>query len=372
MERFNMIGQIVRAVLSKVVTFFLVTVLMFITIYSLPTDTRLALYTRAFYERPPYTREQISSAWGFYDPVFDQYRDWLFGHLLIWPAKGDSPEHTSMMDGVLSGNGIWSKIASDYVLAVVGHRLPRTGVLLLLMIPFLFAGIWLGVWSALRHGKLFDRVIFLIARLLSTWPVLVLGLFVMALWGASLQRQIAQLWELRPLDTDVIRNFTGITPLDALLNGRTDIFPVATLYLFLVVCVIASFVGSMLIKITRSAALEAWWSKEVLIARAGGLPEKFIARQIIWPQVWRSIAASSGKVIFVLIDAIIIVETVFNYPGLGTLIAYAAIYLDAYTLIGLMLYSAMAILLVKLLVEVGQIVWRSRRTTRRVKPVGFH
>jgi peptide/nickel transport system permease protein len=148
------------------------------------------------------------------------------------------------------------------------------------------------------------------------------------------------------------------------------LFFVARQSTFLAVIVLACVVGSMLIKIVRSAALEAWWSKEVLIARAGGLSEKFIAKEIIWPQVWRALAASSGKVIFVGLDSIIIVEAAFNYPGLGMLAAQAAVNLDINTMLGLMLFSATSILLVKLIIEIGQIIHVSLQGAQRRSNLG--
>jgi ABC-type dipeptide/oligopeptide/nickel transport system permease component len=205
---------------------------------------------------------------------------------------------------------------------VIDRRFPNTINLVLLTIPFLFASIWFGVRSALRHGKTFDRVISAFTRLSSSLPAFVLALLLLIFVS----------------------------------DKRSPFLPVAAL---------AYIPSMMLIKLARSSALEAWWSKEVLIARAGGLPEKFIARKIIWPQVWRAIAASSGKVMFVMLDAVIIVESIVKYPGLGELAARAAVSLDVSTMIGLMVFSAVVILLVKLVIEIGQIVWWSRRRSKQ-------
>jgi peptide/nickel transport system permease protein len=316
-----MISQIVRAVVSKAVMFFLATTLLFSMWYALPLDAKVSTWIKEV-SKNCYRLEDYLNAYGYYDPLFLQYQHWLFGYVFIWPPCGSSEQKTIIDGGVLRSNGTWSKVSSDYLSNVIDRRFPNTINLVLLTIPFLFASIWLGVRSALRHRGIFDRVVSAFTRLSSSLPAFVLALLLL-------------------------------------------VFVSDKQSLFLPVVALAYIPSMMLIKLARSSALEAWWSKEVLLARAGGLPEKFIARQIIWPQVWRAIAASSGKLIFVLFDAVIIVEAVFKYPGLGELAARAAVQLDVSTLIGLMLFSAMSILLVKLLIEIGWIIYR------RKKPFGF-
>ena len=76
-------------------------------------------------------------------------------------------------------------------------------------------------------------------------------------------------------------------------------------------------------RLTRSSMLEVLDSRFVLAARARGLPE----RRVLWRHALPNALLPAITVLAIdaglLIGGIVVVETVFAYPGLGRLLVYA-------------------------------------------------
>ena len=94
-------------------------------------------------------------------------------------------------------------------------------------------------------------------------------------------------------------------------------------HLILPVVVLALGLTAHVSRLTRSSMLEALESRYVLAARAKGLPE----RLVLWRHAVRNALPPTITILAIdagiLIGGIVVVETVFAYPGLGRLLVYA-------------------------------------------------
>ncbi len=351
-----MIMLIIRRVLIALVTFLGVTLLVFGgTIVLNPWD-RKPIGPIDFVDCCTESQTQrVIRQYGFDQPILLQYVDWLFGRKIIYSYSGQE----EIQGGILRGELGWSRIDSRSVRDLVNERFPRTFELILWSLPFISTSVWFGMRAAQSCGGRVDRVIRAINSLGLSIPVLALSGFIIILalrtnWfivGEIPERMIS-IYNLEQLT-----RYTGMLTLDSLLNGRPDIFVFAMRHTLLPVFTL-SFVGWMLLfKVTRLAALKARQSDELISARSRGLPDNLIAKEYIRPQVSGAILSASGYLAFALFDSALIIEAVFGYPGLGALMTQAARYLDAITVLGILLFTAIAALIVKLAAEVLQIIF---------------
>lgn len=178
-------------------------------------------------------------------------------------------------------------------LDVVLDRFPATlrlGLPAFLVAAFL--GVALGVVAARRHGSWSDRLIRLFAVLGQSAPPFLIGIFAIMIFGIHLQ------W---------LPTSGAFTPWHLIL-------PVATLALFSL---------ASILRLTRSAMLDTLSAEYVKFLRAKGIGESVI----LWKHALRNalipVVAILGIQLSHLIGGAVIVELVFNWPGVGRLMVAA-------------------------------------------------
>jgi peptide/nickel transport system permease protein len=110
--------------------------------------------------------------------------------------------------------------------------------------------------------------------------------------------------------------------------------------------------GSILFRFVRSAVLEAAGQDYVRTARAKGVSEWRLLRHHILPNAWVSIVTVIGLQLGFLLGGVVVVEVIFNWPGIGRLALIAVNNRDFTLLQGTVLYIALMFLLVNLVVDV--------------------
>ena len=199
----------------------------------------------------------------------------------------------------IPGVSIWSR---------VGDALPYTIELLVLslLVSFLVA-IPIGIISALQQDTLVDYVLRLVAILGVAVPTFFIGtLFVIygSRWFSyAPPTRIPYLWE------DPIRNIKAFIP-PALILGYS--------------------LSAVTMRMTRSTLLEVLRQDYVRTARAKGLQERAVIRGARLPQRAIPVVTIVGNQAGVLLGGSVIVERIFNIPGMGWL-AYTAIAERDYT-----------------------------------------
>ena len=87
-------------------------------------------------------------------------------------------------------------------------------------------------------------------------------------------------------------------------------------------------------------------------ARAKGLAEKVVVNRHARPNALIPVVTVSGAVVVALLNGVIITETIFSYPGIGSVAAQAAASLDVLTVLGITLFTGIILLVGNLVVDI--------------------
>jgi ABC-type dipeptide/oligopeptide/nickel transport system permease component len=122
--------------------------------------------------------------------------------------------------------------------------------------------------------------------------------------------------------------------------------------LVLPILTLAYIQWALLLKVTRSSMLEALRQDYVTTARAKGLRNKDVINRHVRPNAMIPVITIGGFTIVGLLNGVVITETIFNYPGIGSVAAQAAQNLDVLTVISFTLFNGIIILSANLVVDV--------------------
>jgi len=261
---------------------------------------------------------RIRVNWGLDQPIFVQYFYWL--------------------GNVLRGDFGTSYTTGQPVLTEVLQRLPAT---LLLMIPayiltFLIT-VPLGVISAVKKGSWFDNLVTLFSFAGMAMPSFWLGLMLMLLFSVKL----GWLPAVGMYDVGAGDWGLGARVFDLL---RHMILPLLTMTLL-------SLAG--ITRYQRAAMLEVLDQDYIRTARAKGLPERVVIFKHALRNALIPIVTILGLSLPGLFSGAFIIETIFAWPGMGRL-GVMAIFQRNYPLImGIVIFSALLIMLGNLLADIG-------------------
>lgn len=261
---------------------------------------------------------RIRANWGLDKPIIVQYFMWLKNAL-----KGDFGT---------------AYLINRPVLEVVIERLPAT--LLLMLSSFiitLIITIPLGVISAVKKNSWFDNFVTVFSFAGMATPTFWLGLMLMLLFAVNL-RILPAVGMFNPL----LENPTFFQRVgDVVLHM---ILPLTTM-------TIVSLAG--LSRYQRAAMLEVLNQDFIRTARAKGLPERLVIFKHALRNALIPIITILGLSLPDLFGGAFIIETIFAWPGMGRL-GVIAIFSRNYPLImGIVVMSAVLIILGNLLADIG-------------------
>lgn len=343
-----MLNYILRRLLVIPLLLFGVSVLLFGMIAMMsPLQRAEAMFPTDIPNRPR-DFEGLIKKFGLDDPIHLQYWRWMAG----W----EDPDSGEIKGGVLRGSLGWSQVGRAPVSEVIAYRLPASLELVIWSsIPIIVLGIWMGVKSASRHNKFTD--LFLRLSAITGWsiPTFVFGLMLLMLFYSKLGwfppgRLTLDLKQI--VQSEEFINYTKMNTIDALLNWRFDIFLDALRHLILPIITLSVTSWAFLLRVTRYAMLETLHQDYITLARSKGISEKNIIRRHALPNALIPVITVSGLTLVGLFNGVVITEAVFNYPGLGSLLAEAAVTLDLVSVAGVTLFSSSILILGNLAVDV--------------------
>jgi peptide/nickel transport system permease protein len=342
-----MVAYIVRRLLIVPVLLLGVTMLIFAMLSLLTPYERASLYVTDIPKRQG-AIDGIIEKYGLDDPVHIQYWYWMVGR--------KDPDTGGIKGGVLRGDLGFSKVGKSSVTEVIARRLPATAELALWSAaPMIGIGIWLGVLSAVNHNKIADQILRVFSIVGWSIPTFVFGLVVLLVFYARLgwfpPSRLSD-WASRIVQSDAFNRYTQMNTIDALLNLRFDIFLDSLRHLVLPVTTLAYLNWALMLRVTRSSMLDTLRQDYITTARAKGLTE----RVVIWKHAVSNglipIVTIGGLVLISLLNGVVITETVFNYPGMGSFLAQAALSLDVISVLGITLFSSVVLVCGNLFVDV--------------------
>ncbi|OJX65267.1 MAG: peptide ABC transporter permease [Micrococcales bacterium 73-13] len=262
--------------LQGVLTLLVVSILIFVATQLLPGDVaRVILGDAATPERLAALRVQL----GLDLPVHQQYLNWL--------------------GGVLRGDPGQSLVTGRPVLDMVGVRLVNSltlaGVAMLVMLPLALLA---GVSAARRRGKLLDRLFLGTSMIANATPEFVIGSVLVVLLGTTV-------WPILP-------------PVALLPTGQSPLMHLPSIALPVLTLVIAG--GAYLARLVRVSFIDVMSSEYIQMAKLKGLSERRIVYRHALPNALGAVIPAASLVAAITIGGIVVVEYLFAYPGIGSLL----------------------------------------------------
>ena len=342
-----MFRYVVRRLLIIPVILFFVSILVFVMLSWLTPYERASLYVTDIPKRQG-AIEGIIEKYGLDDPIPVQYYYWMVGR-----KDEDTGE---IKGGILRGDLGWSKVGKSSVVEVIRRRLPATAELALwAAVPLIGLAVWMGVVAAVNHNKFTDQVLRVFAITGWSIPTFVFGLVVLMIFYARLgwfpPERLSE-WAVRVVMSPEFTRYTQMNTVDSLLNLRFDIFLDALRHLVLPVLTLSVVSWAFLLRVTRSSMLDTLRQDYMTTARSKGLAERKVIRRHAVPNALIPVITVGGLTLIGLFNGVVITETVFNYPGMGSFMAEAALSLDVISVLGITLFSSFVLVFGNLVVDV--------------------
>ena len=252
----------------------------------------------------------------------------------------------------------WSPTANQPVWEAIKQRFPATMELVFYsIIPVILVGIWLGVISSVHHNDLLDQAIRVTAIIGWSLPTFIFGLLVLFIFYGILgwlpPGRLSTWAQYIVYTGDSFKHYTHFITIDALLNGRLDIFWDAIKHLIGPIITLSYISWAYLLRITRSSMLDTLRKDYIRTARAKGVEEKKVIHQHAQKNALIPVVTVAGMMIIQMLGGVVITETVFTYPGLGYWAASSAQQLDYGSVIGFALLFAFMMVVGNLVVDIS-------------------
>ncbi len=239
-------------------------------------------------------------------------------------------------------------VASDML-----ERLGATFELVTLgMILAVLIGTPLGVLSAVRQDTAADHGTRTIAIAGVALPPFFTGMLLQLLFYGTLGWLPLQ----GRIDSEILLDYsfetvTGLYLIDTLLAGQWQAFVSALLHIALPVLTLAVFSLAVVTRISRNMMVEVLSEDYIRTARAYGLPRRAIHYRYALRATLIPLLTVIGLTYGYMLGSSVIVEFVFDWPGLGGYIVGAIISNDFPAVMGVTLFFATTYLLVNLIVD---------------------
>ena len=299
-----------RRILQAIPTFFGVTILSYLVILSAPGDpvSMITFSPRSDQATVELMRRQL----GLDKPPLLQYAYWLIGNdwtLIDYDGDGIG-ETPGDRRGLLRGDLGRSIKNRRPVMDQIAQRIPATlrlGVAALIL--GYLVGVLLGVLAAVFHRTWVDQVIRIISVVGNAVPAFWLGLLLIIIFGVQL--------DLLPISG--MQNITRRGGFDLGDTLRHMILPVSVLSLNTI-----AFIS----RFTRTQTLEVLQQDYVRTAHAKGLQPRVVWLRHALRNGLLPVATFLGPSIGTVLAGSVIIEQVFQWPGMGKLIIDAVFQRD--------------------------------------------
>jgi peptide/nickel transport system permease protein len=307
-----MTGYILRRLLLAILVLIIVTLMVFFVMRILPGDP-LTIYIaqQNIQILTPEREALLRHEFGLDKPMAMQYLDWMAGLF-----HGDF------------GNSIF---ISEPVAKILAQRLPVTlhlGVLSLILSGFI--GILFGLLAALRRGQAMDTIFTSLANFGVATPAFWLGIILIYGFGLHL----------------------GWLPIYGYTSPFDD-FWLSTKQLIMPVFVLATFGMASTARQTRSSILEVVRQDYIRTAWSKGLGERAIVLKHVLKNSLIPVVTLLGMQVSNILGGAVLIETVFNIPGMGRLMVDSVFSQDYQVVQACILIIGSVVVIVNLIVDIS-------------------
>jgi peptide/nickel transport system permease protein len=315
-----MIFLIGRRFVLAIVTLFIISLIIFLGVEALPGDAATSYLGQS---ATPESLDALRQEFGLYAPMHERYLTWL--------------------GGILQGDLGTSMVRRNPVSEVIGNQLRNTVVLAmaaaLVGIPL---AIFLGVIAGLARDKWPDIFVSTSSIVGMTLPGFVTATILIYIFAIRLE------W------------FPAITMVatDASVGELLPniVLPIITLTFIMV---------AHILRMVRTNMIDVMTSDYVQMARLKGVPE----RQIVFKHALPNAMLPTINVVAItlawLLGGVAVIETVFNYPGIGKLMVNSITDRDFPTIQAIAIVLAIVYITVNLAADLLTLVLNPRLRTAR-------
>lgn len=301
-----MLSYLFKRIYSLIPVLFVVSVAIFLIVHITPGDPAAIILGMEA------TEEQIASLneeMGLNEPIVKQYLLWVGGVF-----QGDFGQSYFMKEPVLD--------------SILSHLGPTISLAILAEIVALIIAIPIGIFAAYRRGSFTDHALMVATLLGMAVPSFLLGLLLMLSFGVYLQ------W--LPI--------AGYKPLTEGLWTHLR-------YLILPALSLGAIQAALVARMTRSSMLEVLNKNYVKTARSKGVKEHKVITKHALRNAFLPILTVIGQSFGTLVTGAVVVETIFNLPGLGQLIINSIERRDFSVIQGVVLFVTLIYVFINLIVD---------------------
>lgn len=302
--------SIVRRVLQFIPVLLGITFLAFLLIYLSPSDPVSVRMSAGGISVSPEIMESMRRSMGLDRPLLIQYGDWLW----------------NILHGNMGKSYITDADVLDQILKALPYTLKMAGASLLLT---LCISIPVGILTAAMQNSKFDYVVRVMAFVGNALPNFIIALCLMFIFSYRL----------------------GWIPVLATTKPIGLILPALTLAL------VMSF---RYIRQIRAAMLDELGKGYVVGLRSRGLSETTILYKNVLKNIMVTVITLTGISLGSLLGGTVIVETVFTWPGLGSLIMEGISQRDYPVVQAVIVWMASAFMVVNLLTDISYTVFNPK------------
>jgi peptide/nickel transport system permease protein len=297
--------------IQSIIIVLLVSVIIFLTMRLLPGDPILMLVTASEAETDTQAQmDQLRRENGLDKPLFVQYFNWL--------------------GGVVRGDLGRSILQREPVANEIIRRLPITlNVGLIAFVISIILGVIGGIICAVRRGTWIDTLVTFFTNLGITVPNFWLGIVLVYIFAVKL----------------------GWLPVQGYTSPFTD-FAKNIRQLIMPVACLSVFSMASIARQTRSSMLEVLYQDYIRTAWSKGLKERIVILRHGLKNALIPVVTLMGVSFSMIIGGAVVVETVFNIPGMGRLAVASVLNQDYPYVQGITLIVAVTIVLTNLLVDI--------------------
>ena len=302
--------SIIRRVLQFIPVLLGITFLAFLLIYLSPSDPVSVRMSAGGISVSPEIMESMRRSMGLDRPLFVQYGDWLW----------------NILHGNMGKSYITDADVLDQILKALPYTLKMAGASLLLT---LCISIPVGILTAAMQNSKFDYVVRVMAFVGNALPNFIIALCLMFIFSYRL----------------------GWIPVLATTKPIGLILPALTLALVM---------SSRYIRQIRAAMLDELGKGYVVGLRSRGLSETTILYKNVLKNIMVTVITLTGISLGSLLGGTVIVETVFTWPGLGSLIMEGISQRDYPVVQAVIVWMASAFMVVNLLTDISYTVFNPK------------
>lgn len=239
-------------------------------------------------------------------------------------------QYIDYMGGVLKGDFGTSYVYNRPVTSLIAEKVPQTLMITITaLVIALIIGVCIGILSALKQYSFFDYFFMILALIGVSMPIFWLGLMLVNLFSVQLG--------LLPA--------LGIGSMD---KGLWDVIS----HMILPCFCLSTIPMATFARITRSSMLEVVHNDSIKALRARGIKEA----SVIWKHALKNalppIVTVFGLQLASAFTGAILTESIFSWPGMGTMIVSAIDNRDYMLIQGTVLFMAIVFVIVNLVVDI--------------------